>query len=228
MGIVFRKNSAVAVDPATVQDALNGKQDALTPEKGIQIAGGKIGHSNEVTPPSTSARFILGVLDEQGHFKGTPDVYNYSDVYTSELAKCLFTRNGAKAMYDFFKVTDATGSSAVTTTGMDSALSRTSASHQGTTSRVMKHGGVVNLQYFGQYSASANISGKFTCIGSVPAAYKPAAQTAIQVTTWNCTPAGCASGYVASDGKIYVWVSSIGSGQANIQFVINATWKAAS
>lgn len=196
-------------------------------EKGLQVASGKLGHTNAITPPATSARIICGVLDEQGHFKGTPVAFQYSSVYTSDLENCLFTRTGAKNLYDWAKVKEASGNSAVTTTGMDSALSRTSGSHQGTTSRVMKYGGVVSLQYFGQYSSSSAISGKFTCIGSVPADYKPAAQAAIQVTTWNATPQGCASGYVASDGKIYVWVSSIGSGQNNIQFVINATWKAA-
>ena len=225
---IFRKNKLLSVSPSLVEEGLEGKQDKLDAEKGIAIVGGKIGHSNELTPPATSARFILGILDEQGHFKGTPDAYNYSDVYTSELAKCLFTRNGAKALYDFFKVKDASGGNAVVTTGMDSALSRTSSSHQSTVSRVMKYGGVVSLQYFGQYSASSAISGKFTCIGSVPADYKPVSQVAIQVTTWNATPAGSACGYVTSDGKIYVWVSSITSGATNIQFCINATWKAAS
>ena len=218
----------LSASPEVIEEALEAKQDELTPEKGIQIVGGKIGHSNELTPPASSARFYCGVLDEQGHFKPTPEAFNYSDVYTSELANCLFTRNGAKALYDYFKVTDATGSNAVTTTGLDSALSRTNAQYQSTITRVMKHGGVVNLQYFGQYSASSNISSRFICIGSVPSDYVPVSRVAIQATTWNCTPAGSASGYVDRDGKIYVWISSIGSGQANIQFVINATWKAAS
>lgn len=196
-------------------------------EKGIQVASGKLGHTNAITPPANYARFICGILDAQGHFTGTPTAFQYSDVYSSTLDNCLFTRKGAKNLYDWAKITDASGGNAVTTTGMDSALTRTSGSHQSTVSRVMKYGGVVSLQYFGQYSSSSTISGKFTCIGSVPADYKPVSQTAIQVTTWNSTPQGCASGYVTSDGKIYVWVSSIGSGQTNIQFVINATWKGA-
>ena len=225
---VIRKNIDVAISPDDVQAALDEKQDALIPEKGIQIDAGKIGHSNSLTPPTTSSRFYCGVLDEQGHFKATPTAFNYSDVYTSELANCLFTRNGAKALYDYFKITDATGSSAVTTTGLDSALSRTNAQYQSTITRVMKHGGVVNLSYFGQYSSSSSISSRFICIGSVPSDYVPVSRVAIQVTTWNCTPAGCASGYVDRDGKIYVWISSISSGSSNIQFIINATWKAAS
>lgn len=218
----------LSASPEVIQAALDEKQDILTPEKGIVIAGGKIGHSNSLTPPATGARFYCGVLDEQGHFKPTPTAFQYSAVYSSDLDNCLFTRTGAKNLYDWAKITDATGSSAVTTTGLDSALSRTNASYQSTITRVMKHGGVVNLQYFGQYSASANVSSRFICIGSVPADYVPVSRVAIQATTWNCTPAGSASGYVDRDGKIYVWVSSIGSGQTNIQFVINATWKAAS
>lgn len=196
-------------------------------EKGLQVVSGKLGHSNAITPPDTSERFICGVLDEQGHFKGTPTAFQYSAVYSSDLENCLFTRTGAKNLYDWAKIKDASGGNAVLTTGMDSALSRTNSSHQSTVSRVMKYCGVVSLQYFGQYSASSAISGKFTCIGSVPDAYKPVSQVAIQVTTWNSTPAGSACGYVTSDGKIYVWVSAITSGATNIQFCINATWKAA-
>lgn len=225
---VLRKNKDIAISPEDVQEALAAKQDALTPEKGIQIVGGKIGHSNELTPPATGARFYNGVLDEQGHFKDTPVPFQYSAVYTSDLENCLFTRTGAKALYDYFKVTDATGSNAVTTTGLNSALSRTNAQYQSTITRVMKHGGVVNLQYFGQYSASSAVSSKFICIGSVPSDYVPVSRAAIQVTTWNCTPAGSASGYVDRDGKIYVWINSITSGASNVQFIINATWKAAS
>lgn len=212
---------------AKIWDWIVTKLTANT-EKGIKVSSGKLGHSNSITAPSSSARFICGVLDTQGHFTGTPTAFQYSDVYNSTLDNCLFTRKGANTLYNWAKVTDASGANAVTTTGMDSALTRTSGSHQGTTSRVMKYCGVVSLQYFGQYSASSAIGNKFMCIGSVPANYKPVSQVAIQVTTWNATPAGSASGYITSDGKIYVWVSSIISGATNIQFVINATWKAAS
>lgn len=211
---------------AKIWDWIVSKLTANT-NKGIQVDNGKLGHTNLIVPPSNSSRFICGALDDQGHFTGTPVAFQYSSVYNSDLENCLFTRTGAHNLYDWAKIKDASGGNAVSTTGMDSALTRTSSSHQSTVSRVMKYCGVVSLQYFGQYSASSTISGKFTCIGSVPADYKPVSQTAIQVTTWNATPQGCASGYVTSDGKIYVWVSSIGSGQTNIQFVINATWKGA-
>ena len=195
-------------------------------EKGLQVASGKLGHSNSITAP-TAGRIICGNYDEQGHVSSIAKEFNYSDVYNSSLDDCLFTRKGANNLYNWAKITDATGSNAVTTTGLDSALSRTNASHQSTISRVMKYCGVVSLQYFGQYSASAAISGKFTCIGSVPADYVPVSRAAIQVTNWNCTPAGSACGYVDRDGKIYVWVSAITSGATNIQFCINATWKGA-
>ena len=195
-------------------------------DKGIQVSEGKIGHSNSITVP-TAKRILQATYDEQGHITAIENEFNWSNTYNTSAENQLFTRKGANALYNWAKITDAAGGNAVTTTGMDSALTRTSSSHQSTVSRVMKYCGVVSLQYFGQYSASSNISGKFTCIGSVPADYKPVSQVAIQVTTWNATPQGCASGYVTSDGKIYVWVSSIGSGQTNIQFVINATWKGA-
>lgn len=212
---------------AKIWDWIVSKLTANT-NKGIQVDdNGNLGHTNLIVPPSNSSRFICGALDDQGHFTGTPVAFQYSDVYNSTLDNCLFTRKGANNLYNWAKITDASGGNAVTTTGMDIALTRTSGSHQSTVSRVMKYGGVVSLQYFGQYSSSSAISGKFTCIGSVPADYKPVSQVAIQVTTWNANPQGCASGYVTSDGKIYVWVSSIGSGQTNIQFVINATWKGA-
>lgn len=210
---------------AKIWDWIVGKLTANT-EKGIQVSSGKIGHTNSITVP-TAKRIIQGTYDAQGHLTTIETEFNWSNTYNTSAENQLFTRKGANTFYNWAKVTETSGSSAVSTTGMDSALTRTNSSHQGTTSRVMKYGDVVSLQYFGQYSSSSTISGKFTCIGSVPAAYKPASQTAIQVTTWNATPQGCASGYVTSDGKIYVWVSSIGSGQTNIQFVINATWKGA-
>ena len=78
-------------------------------EKGIQVASGKIGHTNSITPPSSYSRFILGILDEQGHFKGTPVGYQYSEVYTSSLDNCLFTRTGANNMYvNYLKSTNGT------------------------------------------------------------------------------------------------------------------------
>jgi len=208
-----------------IWDWIVGKLTSNT-EKGIQVSGGKLGHSNAITVP-TSKRILQATYDEQGHVTAIENEFNWSNTYSTSADNQLFTRKGANTLYNWAKITDASGSNAVTTTGMDSALTRTSASHQSTVSRVMKYAGVVSLQYFGQYSASSAISGKFTCIGSVPSDYKPASQTAIQVTTWNATPAGCASGYVTTDGKIYVWVSSIGSGATNIQYVINATWKGA-
>ena len=206
-------------------DWIVGKLTSNT-EKGIQVSEGKLGHSNAITVP-TAKRILQATYDEQGHVKTIETEFNWSNNYLNSAENQLFTRKGANNLYNWAKVTDASSSDAVTTTGMDSALTRTSGSHQSTVSRVMKHCGVVSLQYFGQYSASKAISGKFTCIGSVPDDYKPASQTAIQVTTWNATPAGCASGYVTTGGKIYVWVSSIASGATNIQYVINATWKAA-
>lgn len=119
-----------------------------------------------------------------------------------------------------------TGNNAVSTTGLDSQLSRTSGSHQNTTSRVSKKNGIVYLQYFSQYTCgSAGIGNKFTCIGSVGDDYKPVAKTPLTITGWNSTPAS-ASGYVDTDGKIYVWVSTINANTTNIQFIINATWKA--
>ena len=195
-------------------------------EKGIQVSGGKLGHTNSITVP-TAKRILQATYDEQGHVTAIENEFNWSNTYNTSAENQLFTRKGANTLYNWAKITDTAGGSAVTTTGMDSALTRTSGSHQSTVSRVMKYGGVVSLQYFGQYSASKAISGKFTCIGSVPDDYKPVSQVAIQVTTWNATPAGSASGYVTSDGKIYVWVSSIASGATNIQYVINATWKGA-
>lgn len=210
---------------AKIWEWIVGKLTSNT-EKGIQVSSGKIGHSNSITVP-TAKRILQATYDEQGHITTIENEFNWSNTYNTSAENQLFTRKGANALYNWAKITDAAGGNAVTTTGMDSALTRTSGSHQSTVSRVMKYCGVVSLQYFGQYSASSNISGKFTCIGSVPADYKPVSQVAIQVTTWNSTPQGCASGYVTSDGKIYVWVSSIGSGQTNIQFVINATWKGA-
>lgn len=210
---------------AKIWEWIVGKLTANT-DKGIQVSEGKIGHSNSITVP-TAKRILQATYDEQGHITAIENEFNWSNTYNTSAENQLFTRKGANTLYNWAKITDAAGGNAVSTTGMDSALTRTSGSHQSTVSRVMKYCGVVSLQYFGQYSASSAISGKFTCIGSVPADYKPVSQVAIQVTTWNANPQGCASGYVTSDGKIYVWVSSIGSGQSNIQFVINATWKGA-
>ena len=210
-----------------VDTELEKKLTANGADRGLDIANNKVGHTNSITSPSTTARFICGVLDEEGHFKGTPVAFQYSAVYNSDLENCLFTRTGAYNLYNFVKIKEASGGNAVLTTGMDSALTRTSSGYQSTVSRIMKYCGVISLQYFGQYSASAPIIGKFTCIGSVPADYKPVSKVAITVITWNATPAGGASGYVDTDGKIYVWISSIESGQTNIQFVINANWKSA-
>ena len=210
---------------STLWNWIVGKLTSNT-EKGIQVSGGKLGHSNAITAP-TAKRILQATYDEQGHVTAIENEFNWSNTYNTSAENQLFTRKGANTLYNWAKITDVAGGNAVTTTGMDSALTRTSGSHQSTVSRVMKYGGVVSLQYFGQYSASKAISGKFTCIGSVPNDYKPVSQVAITVTTWNATPAGSASGYVTTDGKIYVWVSSITSGATNIQYIINATWKAA-
>ena len=185
-----------------IWDWIVGKLTSNT-EKGIQVSGGKLGHSNAITVP-TAKRILQATYDEQGHITAIENEFNWSNTYNTSAENQLFTRKGANTLYNWAKITDVAGGNAVTTTGLDSALTRTSGSHQSTVSRVMKYCGVVSLQYFGQYSASKAISGKFTCIGSVPDDYKPVSQVAIQVTTWNAAPAGCASGYVTSDGKIYV------------------------
>ena len=136
-----------------------------------------------------------------------------------------------KAIYDEIqKITEekeATGNNAVSTTGLDTNLTRTSGSHQSTTSRVLKKNGIVYLQYFSQYSCgSTGINNKFTCIGTVGNDFLPKAKTPITIVGWSTTPAA-ASGYVDTNGRIYVWVSTIAAGTTNIQFIINVNWKSA-
>lgn len=67
-------------------------------EKGIQISGGKLGHSNSITA-QTNNRIYAGKLDAQGHFSETPTALNYSNTYTSDASNQLFTRTGAYNMY---------------------------------------------------------------------------------------------------------------------------------
>ena len=195
-------------------------------DRGLDVVNNKVGHINLIAEQPTN-RFYFCKLDENGHIKEILSSWSYSDDYTVGAANNLLTSKGAKALYDWAKITDTSGGNAVSTTGIDSSLSRTSSAYNSTVSRIMKHCGVASLQYWGQYSSASAISSKFVCIGTISEEYRPVSRVAIQVTTFNATPAGGACGYIDKDGKIYVWVNSIVAGAVNIQFCINANWKIA-
>ena len=71
-------------------------------EKGIQVSGGKIGHSNSITVP-TAKRILQATYDEQGHVTAIENEFNWSNTYNTSAENQLFTRKGANAMYEALK-----------------------------------------------------------------------------------------------------------------------------
>ena len=84
-------------------------------EKGIQVSGGKLGHSNAITVP-TAKRILQATYDEQGHVTAIENEFNWSNTYSTSAENQLFTRKGANTLYNWAKITDVSGSNAVTTT----------------------------------------------------------------------------------------------------------------
>lgn len=77
-------------------------------EKGLQVASGKLGHSNAITVP-TAKRILQATYDEQGHVKAIQTEFNWSNNYTNSAENQLFTRKGANDMYvNYLKSTKGT------------------------------------------------------------------------------------------------------------------------
>jgi len=80
-----------------IWDWIVGKLTSNT-EKGIQVSGGKLGHTNAITVP-TAKRILQATYDEQGHVKSIETEFNWSNNYVNSAENQLFTRKGANDMY---------------------------------------------------------------------------------------------------------------------------------
>ena len=90
-----------------IWDWIIGKLTSNT-EKGIQVSGGKLGHSNAITVP-TAKRILQATYDEQGHVKAIETEFNWSNNYVNSAENQLFTRKGANDMYtNYLKSTNGT------------------------------------------------------------------------------------------------------------------------
>lgn len=67
-------------------------------EKGIQVSGGKLGHTNSITVP-TAKRILQATYDAQGHVTAIENEFNWSNTYNTSAENQLFTRKGANSMY---------------------------------------------------------------------------------------------------------------------------------
>lgn len=67
-------------------------------EKGLQVASGKLGHSNSITVP-TAKRILQATYDAQGHVTAIENEFNWSNTYNTSAESQLFTRKGAYNMY---------------------------------------------------------------------------------------------------------------------------------
>jgi hypothetical protein len=67
-------------------------------EKGIQVSGGKLGHTNNITVP-TAKRILQATYDAQGHITAIENEFNWSNNYVNSAENQLFTRKGANDMY---------------------------------------------------------------------------------------------------------------------------------
>lgn len=67
-------------------------------EKGIQVSGGKLGHTNNITVP-TAKRILQATYDAQGHVTAIENEFNWSNTYNTSAENQLFTRKGAYNMY---------------------------------------------------------------------------------------------------------------------------------
>ena len=95
-------------------DWIVGKLTSNT-EKGIQVSGGKLGHTNAITVP-TSKRILQATYDAQGHVTAIENEFNWSNTYNTSAENQLFTRKGAYNLWTAAKSAENNESADVTLT----------------------------------------------------------------------------------------------------------------